>query len=124
FRAKHSPDRSPLPPTQQSTQATFSLDAVCDDIPESGLHGEARVPWGLSRQKGIRNGWQEVLTGKVSRGVLRVGAVPHAQEGQPKVGRTLAGGTSFDELIDKWASGVQPEQNTITRTLMHARRFE
>lgn len=34
------------------------------------------------------------------------------------------GKTSFDALIHKWSLGVQPEQNTIKRTQMHARRFE
>jgi len=47
-----------------------------------------------------------------------------AQQGQPNVATVLKGKTSFDVLIDKWALGVQPEQNTISRTRMHARRFE
>lgn len=36
----------------------------------------------------------------------------------------LKGKTSFNVLIDKWTLGVQPEQNTISRTRMHARRLE
>lgn len=47
-----------------------------------------------------------------------------AQQGQSKAAMALKEKTSFDVLIDKWALGVQPEQNTISRTQMHARRFE
>lgn len=32
--------------------------------------------------------------------------------------------TSFNILIDKWALGIQPQQNTISRTRMHMCRFE
>lgn len=46
-----------------------------------------------------------------------------AQQRQPKTLITNKGKTSFNVLIDKWALGVQPEQNTIKRTQMHARRF-
>ncbi|GIZ51735.1 hypothetical protein NCCP691_17490 [Noviherbaspirillum aridicola] len=45
-------------------------------------------------------------------------------QGHPKAATAFKGKTGFDLLIDKWASGVQPEENTISRTRMHARRFE
>ncbi len=35
-----------------------------------------------------------------------------------------SGKTTFNTLINRWALGVKPEQNTIERTRMHARRFQ
>lgn len=46
------------------------------------------------------------------------------QRGEAEATWPCANNTSFETLIDKWALGVQPEQNTVSRTRMHVRRFE
>lgn len=111
LRANHSPISNEMLAAQHSAFAVRSADAAC-------------LQCHLSQQDGIRNGLQGLLKSEGSAGIAGVAAARQAQQGEPKVVTALKGKTSFNVLIDRWALGVQPEQNTISRTRMHARRFE
>jgi integrase len=124
LRANHSPTSIEMPDAQQRALAAPSADAAGDPSPEPGLLCVDVMQRHLSQQEGIRNGLQGFLTSAESAGIAGAGAARQAQHGQPKAAAALKGKTSFNVLIDKWALGVQPEQNTISRTRMHARRFE
>ncbi|QDZ29892.1 hypothetical protein FAY22_19145 [Noviherbaspirillum sp. UKPF54] len=123
LRANHAPKSDGLPDAQPSALATPVVNAISDSGSEPRLLCSG-VQRHLSRQEGFRNGLQEVPTTEGSTGTAGAWAARQAQNGQPKAAGALKGKTSFDVLIDKWALGVQPEQNTISRTRMHARRFE
>jgi integrase len=122
LRAPHLLNSTDLQNARHSAQATLPADTA--DSQEPGLLCADIVQRHLSQQEGVRNGLQEVLTGVGSAGIAGTWAARQAQQGQPKAAVALKGKTSFDVLIDKWALGIQPEQNTISRTRMHARRFE
>lgn len=124
LRVNHSPKSSELPDDQHSAAATPAVNATGDSGSEASLLCADIVQCHLSQRESIRNGLQEVLTGEGSTGIAGAWAARQAQQGQPKAAAALKRKTSFDVLIDKWALGVQPEPNTISRTRMHARRFE
>jgi integrase len=124
LRAAHSPSSTDLPNAEHISQATLSADTVSDASPEPGLLGADLVRRYRSRHEDIRNGLQEVLTSAGSTGISEAWTTRQAQQGQPKAAAALKEKTSFDVLIHKWALGIQPAQNTISRTRMHARRFE
>lgn len=124
LRAKHSPRNNGLPNIRHSaldTPSTFAANAV---PPEPGLICAEVLSQYLSQQKGIQNGFLDFPTNEQDSGASEVRIGGRAQQAQPRATTTSNGKTSFGVLINKWALGVQPEQNTISRTRMHARRFE
>lgn len=123
LRADHLPNSSKSPDTQPSALATsLSAGAASGVSAELGMHCAEIVRCDHSPSKRIWNG----LGLRTSEGCLSIAdvrAVQLVRQGQWKAATALKRKTSFDVLIEKWASGVQPEQNTISRTRMHARRF-
>jgi len=112
LRAKLSPGGKELPTNQPFNRETFPA--------ETARNGTLVQPH-LSPLEGSTKGVQAFLMCAEMAVVIEAGTERQAQQGQPKA---ATGKTTFDVLIGKWASGVQPEQNTISRTRMHARRFE
>ena len=123
LRANHAPSNE-MPDAQHFALAVSSADAAGDPSPETGLLSSDVMQCHPSQQESIRNGLRGFLRSEGSAGIAGEGAVRRAQQDQPKAAAALKGTTSFNVLIDKWALGVRPEQNTISRTQMHARRFE
>ena len=124
LRAPHSTSTNELLHTQHNSQITSSADAVSNANPKLGLLCGDVVQHQLSQQEGIKNCLQGLLINEGSISIVRAWTVRQARKGQLKAATALKAKTGFDVLIDKWALGVQPEQNTISRTRMHARRFE
>ncbi|MDB5823789.1 MAG: hypothetical protein JWR21_2493 [Herminiimonas sp.] len=124
LRANHSPNSIRFQDAQHSASATSSADADSDCSSARGLHCEGATQRHFSPQEGIGNRLPEFLSNEGSIGIAGAWTVGHAQQGQSNAKVSLKVKTSFDVLIEKWALGVQPEQNTISRTRMHVRRFE
>lgn len=124
LRANHTPNSTGMPDAQPSVLATPAEDAISGSSSEPSLLCSRIVQRHLAPQEGIRDGLQNDPPTEGSRGIAGALEAQQAQEGHPKSATALKGKTNFNVLIDKWALGVQPEPNTISRTRMHARRFE
>jgi integrase len=105
------------------TQETFVAETAACETSAPSLKRVSMVSKSPSCLVELGNSPPRILTTTVGQ-VSSARTVREDPRGRSLAMATGKCCTSFAALIDQWALGVRPAQNTVQRTQMHVRRFE